>query len=390
MGLEKNIPLMYVRGALLWGRFHVPVLALFYIASQVPLEQFALIMALFAATILILEVPSGVVADFLGKKKTLMLSAFMYIIEIFLLAFFNGFWFFLIAKVISGIGVSLSSGAAQALVYDTLKKLDRTKEHKRISGNIATITNVSMAVTFIIGAYLFTVGAKLPAMVSLPFMVMGFLLTFFLKEPYKNGKKFDMKNSWNHLKEGFSYFKGNIYVKYLTFYSLPLVTVVLILQNMSSVYFENILIPVSLIGVVAFVASMVSSYFAKKTHDIDEKLGTSKALLLAQLLVFFGVFLMAFMVDYFGIVFYFLIAAAYGFLGVIINHYVNENIETSHRATMLSIKNMFNNLGILLVFPLIGYLVGWLSMKMAFFILFGIFVIYQIIFFIIFRKVKIK
>lgn len=390
MGLERNIRLMYIRNALLWGRFHVPVLALFYIASQVPLEQFALIMSIFAATILILEIPSGVIADFLGKKKTLVLSAFMYVIEIFLLAFFNGFWFFLIAKIVSGIGVSLSSGARQALVYDTLKKLDRTDEHKKISGNMATITNVSMAVTFIIGAYLFTLGAKLPAIVSLPFMAIGFILTFFLKEPYKNEKKFDMKNSWIHLKEGLSYFRRNIYVKYLTFYALPLLTVIAILQSMSSVYFENILIPISLIGVIAFVSSMISSYFSKKAHNIDDKLGTPRALLFGQLLIFFGALLMAFMINYIGFIFYFLISAAYGFVGVIVNHYANENIETSHRATMLSIKNMFGNLGFALVFPFIGYWTGLLSMKIAFFILFGIFVIYQIIFFIVFRKVRIN
>lgn len=390
MGLERNILLMYVRTGLMWGRFFVPVLALFYIASQVPLEQFAVIMSVFALAILLFEVPSGVVADFLGKKKTLLLSGFLYVIEIFILAFFNGFWLFLIAKVLSGIGVSLASGARQAIVYDTLKILDRTKEHKRISGNISVIANVSMAIVFIIGAYLFSINAKLPAIVSLPVVFIGFVLTFFLKEPYKNGKPFDMKNSWNHLKEGFAYFKKNVYVKYLTFYSVPLMTVIVIIQNMSSVYFENILIPISLIGVVAFISSMVSSYFAKKTHNIDEKLGTPKALLLGQLLVFFGVFLMAFMFNYFGVLFYFLISAAYGFYGVIVNHYANENIETSHRATMLSIKNMFNNLGVTLILPLIGYLTKLISMKTAFFILFGIFVVYQIIFFVVFRNVKIK
>ena len=45
MSLRRNIPLMYTIGSLMWARFFIPVLALFYIASQVPVDQFSIIMA---------------------------------------------------------------------------------------------------------------------------------------------------------------------------------------------------------------------------------------------------------------------------------------------------------------------------------------------------------
>ena len=61
----------------MWGRFFIPVLALFYIASQVSLEQFTIIMAVFAFSTLILEIPTGVIADLLGKRKTLLISRLM-------------------------------------------------------------------------------------------------------------------------------------------------------------------------------------------------------------------------------------------------------------------------------------------------------------------------
>ena len=71
---ERNIVLNYIIGCLMWGRFFIPVLALFYIASQVSLAQFTVIMAIFSFTTLVLEIPTGVVADLLGKKKTLLSS----------------------------------------------------------------------------------------------------------------------------------------------------------------------------------------------------------------------------------------------------------------------------------------------------------------------------
>ncbi len=127
--MERNIKLQYLIGSLMWGRFFIPVIALFYIASQVTLEQFTIIFSIFALATLILEIPSGVVADILGKKKTLLLSRALYVIEVYILTFHNGFLLFLIAKIISGFGVSLSSGTSSALLYDTLKKLKRERKN---------------------------------------------------------------------------------------------------------------------------------------------------------------------------------------------------------------------------------------------------------------------
>ena len=77
---ERNIKLNYIIGSLMWGRFFIPILALFYIASQVTLEQFTIIMAVFAFSTFVLEIPTGVIADLLGKKKALLISRAMYVI----------------------------------------------------------------------------------------------------------------------------------------------------------------------------------------------------------------------------------------------------------------------------------------------------------------------
>ncbi len=379
MSLKRNIPLLYVIGALMWGRFFIPVLALFYIASQVPIEQFAIIMAVFALSTLLLEVPSGVVADLLGKKKTLLLSRFMYVIEICLVAFFNGFAAFLVAKMFSGLGVSLSSGTNQALLYDTLKKLGREKEHKKISGLMATITNVFGAFVFIIGAFLFSVHYKLPAYATLPCITIGFILTFFLKEPYTTQKKMTFSNSWKHLKEGIAYVKKSNFIKYLIFFSVPLAAGASIGFSMSSAYFELIAIPIFLIGAVSFISSLLMAYTSKIAYKLEEKLGQEGSLLLMEIMIFASIFCMSFMIKYVGLLFYYFIPLAAGFSQVVLNHYMNKNIPTSHRATLLSIRNMGDNIGAVMLFPIVGYITKLISMQLAFLILAGIILVYMVI-----------
>ena len=369
MKLKRNIPLIYIIGSLMWGRFFIPVLALFYIASQVTIEQFTIIMAIFSLTTLLLDIPTGVIADLFGKKKTLLISRFLYIAEIFLIAFFNGFWIFLIAKIISGIGVSLSSGTSQSLLYDTLKVQKREKEHKKISGNLETITNISMAFVFIIGAYLFSINTKLPAIASLPLIILGFILTFFIKEPPIKRKEFTMDNSISHFKESLKCFKKDNFVKYLAFFSFFTAATINIVLNLSSPYFKEILIPIYLIGTIAFIGSMTTAFSSKNAHKLERKIGEKYSILLIQILVIMGIILMSLILPYWGVLFYLIICLASGFYNIVINDYINKRIESEYRATILSIKSMFSNLGIFLLLPLAGYFIKIKSMGFSFLII---------------------
>ena len=371
----------------MWGRFFIPILALFYIASQVPLEQFSVIMGVFALATLVLEIPSGVVADLLGKKRTLLLSRFLYIIEIFLIAFFNGFWIFLAAKIISGVGVSLSSGTSSALLYDTLKVQKRKKQHKKIAGTQYMITNISKAVVFIIGGVLFSINSKLPAIASLPLISLGFLLTFFLREPYKNERKINFKTPINHLKESLKYFSKSDFVKYLALLSFFTMAAISVTLSISSAYFKIILIPLSLMGIIAFIASSLTAYSSKKAYKIEEKLGARKSLFLMQILIILSLFLLSLMIPYLGVLFYLLIPFTAGFSTIIINDYINSRIHSHHRATLISINNFFANLGIFLLFPLIGYLAKAKSMGFSF-LIFGIIVTAGCFLIYIYRKIN--
>lgn len=369
---ERNIKISYANAGLMWGRFFVPVLALFYIASKVSLDQFTIIMSVFALSTLLLEIPTGIVADLLGKKKTLILARVCYIIEIAIIAFFNGFWPFLIAKVISGFGVSLSSGTGSALLYDSLKKMKRQDEHKKIRGNVLFVSYASMAVVFIVGAYLFTLNNKLPAYASLPVVSLGLVLTFFMKEPYSSGKKFNVRNYLRHLKKSVVEFWHNRYLKYLAFLTFFVGSAISMMYSFSSAYYKEILIPVSLIGVVAFAGSMISAYTSKRAHKFEERLGEKKSLVIIQFVVLAAVILMSLILPIYGIAFMFLISLVDGFYSVLIGDYTNRHIKSSNRATMLSINSMFSDIGVFIIFPVIGFMNKAYSMHVSL-LSFGIF-----------------
>ena len=367
--LERNIWLMYVTTALAWVRFHVSVLPLFYIASQVPLEEFMVIMSIYAITTLVLEVPSGVVADILGKKNTLLIARSLYVIELAVLAFANGFWPFLFAKVISGVGTSLSSGTTQALMYDSLKRLKREDDFKQTYGTLRMIRNVMMSVVFFIGAWLFSIDVKLPAKLSIIGAVLCVVFTLFITEPYHSKKKLKLSTSWKHLLQGLAYFKDHGYVKYITFYAMSIAVVMNIAITLSSKYYEEIGYPIVLIGLLASIASLVTAFTSKKAHQIERFFGEKRTLQIIQWSALLAIFLMSLMIPYWGFAFILIIAAAAGLFFIVVDQYVNQHIPTSHRATMLSIKNLFEQLSVALLFPIVGYVTKYTSMGTGFFVL---------------------
>ena len=377
--MNRNILLTYINSGLMWGRFFIPVLALFYIASKVPLQQFTIIMGVFSLVIVIFEIPSGVIADLLGRKNALLISRLLFLAEIFLIAFYNGFWIFLIAKIISGIGVSLTSGTTGSILYDSLKNIKKEKEYRKHSSRVFLISNVSMAVIFIIGAYLFSINAKLPAILSLPLIGLGFILTFFYTEPFVNKKKITIKNSMKHFKESMKYFTKNKYLWFLGFFSLAIVATINIAMSMSSIYFVKILIPIYLIGIVACIANLIPAYSAKKTESYEKIWGEKKLLMIVYFLVMIGILLMALMIPYIGILFYFIIMFIYGFFTVSVDYYVNKVAISSHRTTLLSINNSFSNIGIALLFPIVGYVSTKYSLSTAYWMI-GICLLFYAVF----------
>jgi MFS family permease len=380
---KRNIPLMYIIGSLMWARFFLPVLALFYIASQVSIEQFGIILGVFSLTICLLQIPTGVIADFFGRRNTLLLSRICYIAEVLILCFCNGFWPFLIAKVISGVGVSLSSGTNEALLYETLKKTNRISEHRKIFGNLQSISNVFMAIVFIIGAYLFTINPKLPAFVSIPFIFIGLVLTFFLKDPYKVKKNVSFKKTMKHFADGTRLFFSNKDFILITLFSTPSIFVFNIVTSLSSAYFQQVLIPVSLIGIVSSIGSLLYAYTAKKEHVLEDKIGSRNMIYLLVAANAISLLLMAFLFPYIGAFVYLIIPSMAGFGSVFINHYMNLRVSSAHRATMLSIRSMFDNFGVFVIFPVAGGLANismtYSSIFLAALMLvfFGAFLIYK-------------
>src|SRR5215813_9627857 len=91
-----------------------------YLATQgITMRQFMELQGVFAIVILCGEVPTGLLSDLWGRKKTLLLGSVLKAISFSLLPLWSSYEGFVFYHLLMGIALSMISGGDVALLYDS-------------------------------------------------------------------------------------------------------------------------------------------------------------------------------------------------------------------------------------------------------------------------------
>ena len=94
---------------------------------------------------LLCEVPSGMAADLLGRKKTLVAGGVCITCSNLLMAFAPNLFFVCLAMGLGALANAMFSGTTSALTYDSLKQCGRTDDYLKVSATCSQITNLTTA-----------------------------------------------------------------------------------------------------------------------------------------------------------------------------------------------------------------------------------------------------
>jgi len=98
------------------------------------IAQYGAMQALYYGVVMATEVPSGVIADRLGRKGTLALGALVNGVGCYVFAMSFSLPMFALGEVLFALGTALISGADSALLYDSLEAENRQTEYARAEG----------------------------------------------------------------------------------------------------------------------------------------------------------------------------------------------------------------------------------------------------------------
>jgi len=184
LGYSGNIPKYYLYKALRFPLLWMPIYVVFFQdARGLSLAHIGIIDAVFWLATALGEVPTGVIADRYGRKTSMLLGTALYTVSISLVAFVESFPVIILAYVGWGIALTLTSGADEALLYESLKADNRTHEYTSVYSRVEVIQVSARAIGSVVGGFLAGVMLALPFWISALLGLLTFVVVLTMKEP---------------------------------------------------------------------------------------------------------------------------------------------------------------------------------------------------------------
>lgn len=318
--------------------------ALYQQSKGLSLLQINSIWSIVVGTIFLAEVPTGVIADKFGRKKSVVIALFLQFLgEIFYLFARNYFSFVFIA-ILAGVGYSFLSGANEALVYDSLPSDDKEKRMKKAMGLIGASYHLAFFIAPLLGGLIiselvlnkFLLGIGLTA----SSVLVAFLISLSLKEPVSQYKHQE-ESPLTILKNGINQIVKNRKVQWIAAIAVLTTAFPNTLLNLYQPYFVKFGLNTSLpIGIALSLGGLTAFLIQKNIYAIEEKLGRYGLFAISVIPgIFYLLFASVTKILYLFPIFIFTYAFAEA-KNPLISSYQNVQIDSKNRATTISLINM--------------------------------------------------
>ena len=167
--------------------FFVPVMTPYLQAKGLTLTQIAGMQTALMVSQLVMEVPTGVLADRIGHRRSYQIALLLATLGELTTLLAGSYAEFLASQFIAGTGFAFASGSVDALVYDSLPDTNRTREMQRARGMIGAAIQLASLVAYSIGGWitrdLTMASMRLTLQLDVVFVGISAILALALRQP---------------------------------------------------------------------------------------------------------------------------------------------------------------------------------------------------------------
>jgi len=185
----KNLPKFYLFEALMSMHFIGGVLVVFYTDwGGITFTDIMVLQSAFVFFAFLLEVPTGALADLMGRKWSLAAGALCNSVAALIYTIHPSFWIFLLGEFFWAMAMALVSGADEALVYDSLKAEGKTQESARVLSRGETFNKAALLISAPLGSIIAAKwGLRMTmVLISIPTFLAFLTALTFHEPPYRN------------------------------------------------------------------------------------------------------------------------------------------------------------------------------------------------------------
>lgn len=345
-----------------------------YLASRgLSLLEIGLLEGIFHTASLIMETPTGAIADLFGRKTSRLIGCVLAVLSAALMVLSDGFEMFAVSFIVSALSYNFESGAGDALVYDSLLLDGREEAYMKIAGRTEVVFQTAGIAALALGGLLGNVQYEFAYYAAMVLAVAALLTGTLMKEPVMGERK-QREGMLTALKrqyvDSFAALRGSARLKYLLFIIPVFSSSVTLSFYYLQIAWENEQISTAGIGLYLAISSIAAAAGAYFAHRIEKKLGERGILAGAPLLLALMIFLLRF--THLALIPFCIISVIETVIFVSTRSYINRIIPSTQRATILSLESTLFSLVMILTFPLFGAISDHLGIADTFMLLGGL------------------
>jgi MFS family permease len=355
------------------SRAYYPVLAILFMDLGLTLDQYVLLNLVWAVTIFLFEVPSGALADVIGRRKLMIAATGLMTLEMLclLVAPRGGGWVLfawcILNRVCSGLSEACASGADEALAYDSLPEVNRADAWDQLFAQTMRWRSGGMLVAMVIGGLIYQPGPlnrllpagfqisletahRLPVALVLCQSLICLVTALRMVEPphaarVKRGFTRSLRSAFTLTAETALWVFRNPKTWVVIVVGLVIDSFVRNFATLTSSYYRIIDLPEWSYGFIGASISLLGWFMPSLAKSLNARYGTRVTLEITAVVVLLGLAALVPAWKGIGLLPVMLLMPVLGFLSFTLSRALHRETDSIRRATVLSVKGLAFNLG---------------------------------------------
>ncbi|MCA9331695.1 MFS transporter [Candidatus Saccharibacteria bacterium] len=355
--------------------FSTIITNLFAVSEGVPLYHAVIAQSVFTGTVFLSEIPTGVIADKFGRKTSMALGYFTSAIGLMALVISPTTIGLYVMNIIRAIGLSMVSGANEALLYEASK--DEGLDYKKQSSIVLSNGIAGLFVAGIVSGIVYQVFSSVSfvslilATVALQLVITAISLTLHDGSKDQSKQKSIVKQelkAFEMVANTLSLMRKNQTIFALTIAGLMTVCNEYFLYGTVAIHFENLGNVSSFWagGAISF-GLFVNFILQRYVYKLEDYLTFEKAFALIKLGSITGYLLLALATQNTLVII--IAIATMGVFNIerpIVSDYANQELQSSVRATVLSGMSLASRFAKMTLTIILGIIVAGGSLRPGF------------------------
>lgn len=184
---------------LLNAMFFIPTAIAYYGMKGANIADFFLIQGIFKLAVLVLEIPTGYIADRWRRTTQMVVGAVVWTVSLGLLFMADSFTGLIVAELVGAVAVALHSGTVQAYLHELLRADGKLATQPTWQGRLFAVQMFAETLAGAVGGLLFAVWLEAPVVATIGCGLAGIALMMRLPHVPRDAAERRHTNPWADL-----------------------------------------------------------------------------------------------------------------------------------------------------------------------------------------------